>query len=291
VTVPSAVSAARGAARLGAPTHDSASALQPQETILSLFGEYVDGTSLVWSGGLVQALNLLGFGASASRVALHRVLSRGLLVRVRRGRLVYYQGSERLAPLLEEGRRHLYGFGHERTDDGQWTFVWYSIPEELRMERRRLGRRLSFLGFGSLQDGTWIAQGDRSPDVSVLARQLRVEAHTAVLVGHLADVVQPHELVARAWDLPRFRRECRVFLDRFLPLWRDAVGDLNDQDAFTLRTYVIDAYRQIVEMVPPRVAGIETEDQVRATALFGDMQSHLAAPAKAYFSSLVEPYS
>ena len=288
--MPSAVSGAHGAARLGAPTHSSASALQPQETILSLFGEYVDGTSLVWSGGLVQALNLLGFGASASRVALHRVLSRGLLVRVRRGRLVYYRGSERLTPLLEEGRRHLYGFGHEAPSDGQWTFVWYSIPDELRTERRRLGRRLSFLGFGSLQDGTWIAQGDRSPDVSVLARQLRVEAHTAVLVGHLADVVHPHELVARAWELPRFHRECRVFLDRFLPLWRDgSVFHLASEDAFTLRTYVIDAYRQIVEMAPPKVAGIETEDQVRAIALFGDMQSHLAAPAKAYFSSLVEP--
>jgi phenylacetic acid degradation operon negative regulatory protein len=289
VTVASAVSGAQGAARLGAPTDSSASTLQPQETILSLFGEYVDGTSLVWSGGLVQALNLLGFGTSASRVALHRVLSRGLLVRVRRGRLVYYRGSERLEPLLEEGRRHLYGFGHEGTYDGQWTLVWYSIPDEFRMERRRLGRRLSFLGFGSLQDGTWIARGDRSPDVSVLARQLRVEAHTAVLVGHLADVLKPHELVARAWDLPRFRQACHDFLDRFLPLWRDVTCDLRDEDAFTLRTYVIDAYRQIVEMAPPRVAGIETEDQVRAIALFDDMQSHLAAPAKAYFGSLVEP--
>ena len=46
---------------------------------------------------------------------------------------------------------------------------------------------------------------------------------------------------------------------------------------------------QIVEVAPPKVAGIETEDQVRAIALFEDMQSHLAAPAKAYFSSLVEP--
>jgi phenylacetic acid degradation operon negative regulatory protein len=265
--------------------------LQPQETILSLIGEYVDADSLVWSGGFVKTLNALGFSDNAARVALHRVLSRGLIVRVRGGRLVYYRVAERLVPLLEEGRRHVYDSLEDSPWDGRWTFVWYSIPEDQRIARRRLGRRLAFLGFGSLDDGTWVAPRDRSVEVSAQVRTLGVSEYVMILTGCLADISDPRDLAARAWDLAGLRESCRAFLKQFAPFASDkALARLQPEECFVLRTCVIDGLRQIVEATP-RIPGIASREQTEAVALFDRLQTELAGPAKKYFLAAVSQAS
>jgi phenylacetic acid degradation operon negative regulatory protein len=114
-------------------------------------------------------------------------VNRGLLKRSKRGRLVYYTPAPRLDRLLAEGDRRIFRLGS--TDegwDGRWTMLWHAIPEPLRLERGRLARRLRFLGFGSVQDATWISPHNRERDVVELLEEMGVEEHACVLIGRPA---------------------------------------------------------------------------------------------------------
>ena len=60
---------------------------QPQDLVVTLLGTYVRPYGdMVWSGGLVMLLGEFGFSQGAARVALTRLVRRGLIGRVRSGR-------------------------------------------------------------------------------------------------------------------------------------------------------------------------------------------------------------
>ena len=74
------------------PAHDlvratAAEPLQPQDLVITLLGTYVRPVrgDRVWSGGLVALLGELGFSHGAARVALTRLVRRGLIARERPG--------------------------------------------------------------------------------------------------------------------------------------------------------------------------------------------------------------
>ena len=95
-------------------------------------------------------LDELGFSHGAARVALTRLVRRGLIARERSGRLVHYRVTPRCDRLLAEGDGRIFTLGAVRAGRDCWTIVWHQIPEDRRLERSRLARRLRFLGFGSV---------------------------------------------------------------------------------------------------------------------------------------------
>jgi len=136
--------------------------IQAQDLAITMFGAYVhprDAT--VWSGGLVTLLGEFGVSVGAARVALARLVRRDLLSRVKDGRRVHYRSTVRLQHLLDEGDRRIFSLGREEHRAELWTVLWHWLPEELRLQRGRLARRLRFLGFGSVQDGTWVSPHQR----------------------------------------------------------------------------------------------------------------------------------
>jgi phenylacetic acid degradation operon negative regulatory protein len=143
----------------------SATPIQPQDLVLTMLGAHLRRPGdLAWSGGMVELLQEFGFSHEAARAALSRLATRGLLDRVRRGRQVHYRLTDRAERLLEEGDRRIFTFGRDDPDCTRWTVLWHSLPEKRRVERARLGRRLRFLGFGSVQDATWVAPRDREEE-------------------------------------------------------------------------------------------------------------------------------
>jgi len=100
----------------------------------------------VWSGGLVTLLSGFGFSAGAARVALNRLAARDMLTRVKNGRLVHYTLTPHSVAVLTEGDGRIFSLGLEPRRDDVWTVLWHTIPEDRRLERARLVRRLRFLG-------------------------------------------------------------------------------------------------------------------------------------------------
>jgi phenylacetic acid degradation operon negative regulatory protein len=237
----------------GSPEPPATGSAPPiQELIITLVGEYVTGDEPIWSGGLVLLLEELGFTPAASRIALSRVVSRNLLARSKDGRRVFYTATPRLRHLLTDGHRQTFWFRYPAAPwDGSWTFVWYAIPEEHLLARRRLSRRLAFLGFGALQDGTWITTRDRADDVRRTLEALEITPYVVVLVGRAPDWADAAAMVARAWDVEEAQRRYSVFLEEFGSLDRPgAVERLTPREAFLARTRVLESFRQIASLDP-----------------------------------------
>src|SRR5439155_11034662 len=117
-------------------------------------------------------LDEFGFSAGAARVALNRLVARDLLEPSRKGRLVHYALTPRTVQILADGDHRIFTLGREARRPPKWTVLWHAIPEHRRTERTRLVQRLRFLGFGPMQDGTWLAAHDREREVAELVKEL-----------------------------------------------------------------------------------------------------------------------
>ena len=177
---------------------------QPQDVAITILGNELlhrPAGSAAWAGGLVELLGRFGSSPEAARAALARLVRRGLLERAKQGREVSYRLSERTRRALGAGEARILGFGRDhRRWDGTWTVVSYELGDGRRAQRDRLRGRLSFLGFGPLRDGTWIAPHDRGEQLAAVVDELAVGDFVEAFVGQPAAGTDPAALLARAWD-------------------------------------------------------------------------------------------
>ncbi len=265
---------------------------QPQELVLTLFGAYVRPRDrAVWSGGLVNLLGDFGVSPGAARVALTRLAARGRLARTTAGRLVHYSITPRTATILAEGDARIFSFGRAADNGHLWTVVWHAIPEDRRLDRARLTRRLRFLGFGAIQDGVWIAPRDHEHEVAGLLADLGLREHASVLVGRPAAALDPHRLVAQAWDLDELTVRYDEFVATYGHLGESAARRLSDREALRVHAQMVHTFRQFpsidpelpTDLVPPPAS------RARAIELFHEAHASLAPSAQRYFDQVTSP--
>jgi phenylacetic acid degradation operon negative regulatory protein len=255
--------------------------MQPQELVLTMFGAYARDGAPAWSGGLVRLLGDFGFSTSAARGALNRVVDRGLLERDRNGRFIAYRPTERTRELIAVGDRRMAALSEERAWDGTWTVVWYSIPEGMRRERHRLSRRLRFLGFGPLEDSTWVAPGDQREELVRYLERLGVSERVGVFWGPHA--LPPAVVIERAWDGAELARRYREFAREFRrPRAR------TDGDAFVARTRLIHVFRRFPYLDPGLPDELLPAGEARraAVAVFAEQYAALEPRAQRYFDEV-----
>ncbi|HEX2130447.1 MAG TPA: PaaX family transcriptional regulator C-terminal domain-containing protein [Actinophytocola sp.] len=256
----------------------------PQDLVLTLLGSYLEPRAggEVWSGGLVRLLAEFGFSAGAARVALNRLVARDLLARTRDGRHVHYALTPRTVAVLAEGDRRIFTLGAGPRLETTWTVLWHAIPENRRIARTRLVRRLRFLGFGPVQDGTWLAPHDREHEVAKLLAEHQVTEHAGVLLGRPATSVDFATFVGRVWDLPGLSARYESFVARF----RDSAAR-DDREALLLRTRLVHTFREFPFHDPELPEDLVPAPRHRAEALtlFHDLYPALADGARRHFDS------
>ena len=97
---------------------------------------------------------------------------------------------------------------------GVWTFVTFSLPEDLRSLRSRLRSTLTWEGFAPLRDGLWVAPGEI--DLSAALEAMRADLPAgAILAFHGRELPEfPMADSARsAWDIEAIRAEHLAFID------------------------------------------------------------------------------
>jgi len=274
---------------LGAATNGEA--LQPQDLVITLLGTYVRPFGrTVWSGGLVMLLREFGFSDGAARAALTRLVRRGLIARVRSGRLVHYRLTPRCERLLIEGDGRILTLGRLPADVGPWTVLWHQIPEDRRLERTRLGRRLRFLGFGSVQDSVWLSPHDHSAEVVDLLGELGVADCATVFlsrVGPAAGGGLP-ALVARAWDLSGLEERYVAFCSGFERYLGVGAPPMGDREAFLVRTRVMHLFRGFAQLDPelPEDLAPLSGPRTRAAEIFEALYTGLAAASQRHFDAV-----
>lgn len=265
--------------------------LQPQDLVLTVFGAHARRPGQrVWSGGMVNLLEGLDFTTGAARTALARLVKRDLLVRTRHGRLAFYTLTDRAGALLAEGDRRIFTFA--RTQDGPdlWTLLWHATPEDRRIVRARLSSRLRFLGFDTIQSGTWVAAHNREPEVRMLLHELEIESHAVIVTGRMTALLSLPALVNRTWDLERVRRLYESFLDDFSRLRGSTQSHLTGREAFNTRTLLLHRFRMFPFVDPELPEPLDSIRGLRADVLatFDDLHEGLEPAADEFFWSVVK---
>jgi phenylacetic acid degradation operon negative regulatory protein len=173
-----------------------------------------------------------------------------------------------------------------------WTVLWHAIPEAQRMRRSRFASRLRFLGFGSVQDGTWVAARDREQEVLHLLRQFEIEPYVSVMVGHMSPELPPVALVAEAWKLDDTRERYEAFLSEYGHLdTARARQQLSSAEAFRTRTLLLHRFRAFPSVDPELPAAVDRLRELRgqAVACFEAVYEALEPPATKYFWATVRP--
>lgn len=262
----------------------------PQDLVMTLIGACLNPRDHrgMWSGGLVALLEEFGFSTGAARVALNRLVGRDLLARNRDGRLVHYMLTPRTVAVLAEGDQRIFTLGRRPRRAGLWTVLWHAIPEDRRLARTRLVRRLRFLGFGSVQDGTWLAPHDREREVAALLAELDIAKHVGVMLGRPATKVDFTTFVARVWDLDALAERYHAFVTQFE---RYRAGVRDDRHALLLRTRLVHTFREFPFLDPELPEDLVPAPKHRddAVRLFHDLYPALAPAAQRYFDEVTTP--
>ncbi|NUP02208.1 MAG: PaaX family transcriptional regulator [Nonomuraea sp.] len=187
--------------------------MRPQSVTLTFLGDHVFGRGIcVSSATFIEAFGRVGISEQATRSTLTRMVGRGLLRRQRAGRRMYFGLTPASTEVLRDGERRIWHSGVVNDEDAdRWTLVGFSMPESWQRERHELRSRLTWAGFGPLQNGLWIAPGE--VDAERVAGDLG--AGVKVFAAEPRRPTDMQALVREAYDLEGLGEGYRAFLRRW----------------------------------------------------------------------------
>ncbi len=272
---------------------------QPRALIVTIYGLYArEAGGWLSVAALIRLMAALGADEPAVRSSISRLKQRGILEPVRAGGAAGYALSGAGTEILAEGDRRIFEPPRAPLSDG-WVLAVFSVPEQERRRRHALRSRLTWLGFGTVSAGVWIAPGHLAGETSEVLRRHGLSGYVDLFRADYLAFGEVRELIGRWWDLERLAREYRAFLAGAAPVlarWEpggagqpDGTGQRGgpadrDRQAFADYVGVFTAWRRLpfldpglpAELLPGRWPGLA------AAAAFAALRERLAGPAREY---------
>jgi phenylacetic acid degradation operon negative regulatory protein len=223
----------------------------PQHLLLGLLADYwFERQQHLPSAALVGLLGQFDITPPSARAAISRLARRKVLEVSKEGRRTFYSLTERAAHALEQSHRRIVEFGaSERTWDGLWTTVIFSLPEAERDLRYVVRSRLRWLGYAPLYDGVWVSPAADQTQTVELFEGVAVANVTILRSSVIAAFNEGDPL--SAWDLDAVKDSYERFISEFAPLLRRVrKGQVGPADALLSRTRVKDFWRELVSVDP-----------------------------------------
>lgn len=295
--------------------------VQARSALFDLYGDHLrarGGQAPV--AALVRLLAPLGITAPAVRTAVSRMVRQDWLVPVRLPSGPGYRLTERATRRLDEAHARIYrttapdraASHHSESShhpESQWDGRWHLVvvdPPKQRAARERLRDQLSFLGYGVLGDGIWVAPRGSVELTTLLEAELRWTAtFTAVQEG---DGVA---LARRAWDLDAIARDYHRWILQARTLLAgsdassttDTTGDddasrdddlaRDDEAAFATRFALVHEWRKFLFRDPVLPEALLPPDWPghQAASLFDDAAQRLRPAADRFVDRCLRPDS
>jgi phenylacetic acid degradation operon negative regulatory protein len=199
--------------------------LRPQSVVFTLLAEHLlDRELALFSGSFIEVLARLGITEHATRTTLARMARRGLLERQRKGRKIYFRMTPRCVGILEDGRQRIWETGAVNTGDAStWTLLTFSLPDAWRRKRYDLRARLTWAGFGPLQNGAWLAPA--KIDVRPIIAELELAEYVRVFQIRPAPPTDPASVIRATFDLDALAQRYRDFTAAWEPARTRALPD------------------------------------------------------------------
>jgi len=251
--------------------------MQARSALFDLYGDYLrprGGRAPV--AALVRLLGPLGVAAPAVRTAVSRMVRQGWLRPLRLASGPGYQLTPKALRRLDDAAARIYRTG-DPTWDGRFDLIVLEPPAQ-RADRARLAAGLGFLGYGTIDGGTWLAARP-SDEVEALLDEA-VTRHERFTASHAGGVKGAVELVRRAWDLDEIGTAYERFVATLTPVVDRVRPGTDDEEAYAARFALVHAWRTFLfrdpqlpaELLPERWAGT-------AAAEFFDRHSTRLRPA------------
>jgi phenylacetic acid degradation operon negative regulatory protein len=160
---------------------------------------------------------------------------------------------------LDEAGGRIYRTGRV-TWDGRFDLVLIRTAVG-RRQRQRIGADLAFLGYGALDDQTWVApRAHHDVDAVLTEAGLDYERFAA---AHAAGTAGAAAVVRRAWDLDEIGAAYHRFVDDQRPQVATVTARSTDEEAYAVRFRLVHAWRTFLfrdpqlppSLLPERWAG------------------------------------
>ena len=231
---------------------------------------------------LIRLMDALGVDESAVRSSTSRLKRRGILEAARVDGAAGYALSDRARAILAEGDRRIFARPTATLAAG-WVLAVFSVPEAERAKRHTLRSRLSWLGFGNVAPGVWIAPAHLADETTDVLARLGLLQYVDLFAAQPVAVDDLRAEVARWWDLDRIQDSYAAYVRRWRPVaaaWARR-RRVEAESAFADYVHTLNAWRRLPyldpglpsELLPAGWQGTEAAD------VFFALRERLAAPA------------
>lgn len=264
---------------------------QPRALIVTIYGLYArEAGGWIGISSLIKLMATLGVEDQAVRSSISRLKRRGMLVADKVGGVAGYSLSDYARGVLREGDRRIFERRRASAEDG-WIIAIFSVPESERDKRHQLRSRLSWLGFGTVAAGVWIAPAHLEAEARDALESNGLVSYVDVFrASHVAFRTE-QEQVAQWWDLAELERMYEEFVTVYsamLARWRRrSTGD--DVAAFVDYVDVLTHWRRLPYLDPGLAPELLPRNWrgTRAAAIFFELNERLAAAAHRHVHTVV----
>ena len=256
--------------------------------ILDLFGAYARPLGNWFAvADLITLMGMLGVDAQPVRSAVSRMSRTGILEASERGSARGYSLAPSALPMMAHGDRRIFATREPaRLADG-WVVVVTTVGEAARDRRYQLRKRLTWLGFGNVAKGVWIAPRRSLDELQSVLAQFDLLEFVDVFEATYLGFGRIDDLVRAAWDLDWLRTLYEAFLAIGRPML-DA-RPASDERAFVDYTVVLHEWRRLPYLdpgLPPEVLPVDWEGRTAADTFFA-LRDRLEAHATRFVASVV----
>lgn len=266
-------------------------AVRPRSQILYIYGGFVRRLGgWLRVSALLDLMADLGVEPQAVRAAVTRMKSGGLLASSRRGGVAGYALTPKAWQILEEGDRRILTAREPANLSDGWVLVIFSVPESQRDRRHQLRSQLSWLGFGTIASGAWIAPKRLRPEVESILSRAGLLDYTERFDVSYGGVEATRRLAARCWDLPQLGSMYSRFAtcwESVLERWFESGDDASPRAAFRDYISVVAEWRRLPFLDPGLPTEILPEDWEgeKAKWIYFALLAHIDQLALAYVKS------
>lgn len=272
-----------------------ASGTPPRALIVTIYGLYArEAGGWLSVGSLIKLMAAVGVDEPAVRSSTSRLKRRGLLIPEKINGSAGYALSDHARSILLEGDRRIFERPRAEPDDG-WLLAVFSVPEFERDKRHQLRSRLSWLGFGTVASGVWIAPAHIESEARDALEASQLGEYVNLFRAEYVAFRPEPEQVASWWDLDGLEQMYEEFVARYGPIlvrWRRRRRE-DDAAAFADYVQVLTHWRRLPyldpglapEFLPNKWRGAQAAD------IFFDLNTRLAPAAHRYAKAVTQPQS